>query len=101
MIGFGFSVFKFFQYLRLFESTREQAASLNPGYGPRNFGLLLIMIGTLSLIVAIWQHRTVVKRLAAFDAGQPGLPLSEILAVLVVVLGLVAFASVALRMGPL
>jgi putative membrane protein len=102
MIGFGFSVFKFFQYLRLFEYMREGAGPpAAAAYSPRNFGLLLIVTGTLALVVAIWQHRTSLKRLAKLDGTQPGLSLSEIVAVLVIVLGMFAFANVALRTGPL
>ena len=67
MISFGFSVFKFFEYLRL-------AGMLPAGAGhlPRNFGLLLIVIGTLALVAATWQHRASWESWHASIRAAPG-----------------------------
>ena len=46
MIGFGFSIYKFFDYLRA-------AEGLARAHAPRNFGLTLIALGTLTLLLAI------------------------------------------------
>ena len=96
MISFGFSVFKFFEYLRL---TGMMPAGT--GHSPRNFGLLLIVIGTLALVAATWQHRTELGKLARLDSSRPGLPLSDVVAVLVIVLGVIALVNVTMSMGPL
>ena len=53
MIGFGFTIVKFFQYMPedLANGTirRPQAS--------RNLGMTLIALGTLALAAAAWQHR--------------------------------------------
>src|SRR5271156_2454843 len=52
MIGFGFSIYKFFQYMP------EEIASgtIRRPQAPRNFGLSLIVLGTVALAAAAWQH---------------------------------------------
>jgi putative membrane protein len=52
LISFGFTSYKFFQYLR--ESQKVEPPGL---LGPRGFALLMISIGVNVLIVATLQHR--------------------------------------------
>src|SRR5271167_3687475 len=61
MIGFGFSIYKFFQYLP------EEIANGNirRPQAPRNLGLTLIGLGTLALVAAAWQHRKFLNQLGA------------------------------------
>ena len=49
MIGFGFTIYKFFQYL----PSDLAAGKLTHPYAPRNLGLSLIALGTLALAAAI------------------------------------------------
>ena len=51
MIGFGFTIFKFFQYL----SNQLAAGEIRPR-APRNLTLSLIALGALALTLATWQH---------------------------------------------
>jgi putative membrane protein len=95
MIGFGFTIYKFFQYLP------EEIASgkIQRPQAPRNLGLTLIALGTLALAGAAWQHRNFLK---AIGASQPRYmwSLSFVVAIAVVLIGLVTFYGVLLRSGP-
>src|SRR6202047_4780399 len=57
MIGFGFSIYKFFQYL----PEELAAGNIRRPQAPRNLGLTLIALGTLSLVAATWQHWNFLK----------------------------------------
>jgi putative membrane protein len=59
LISFGFSIYKFFQYVR--ES--GQAATHPSVIGPRGFGLIMITIGVLILVLATIEHRREVRAL--------------------------------------
>lgn len=93
MIGFGFTIYKFFQYLREGEhiATHQNA--------PRNLGMAFIILGTLALLASIWQHREFMKRIDATETKYLW-SLSVIVAILVVLIGVIAFVGVLLRTGP-
>ena len=57
MIGFGFSIYKFFQY----QAEEIAAGNIRRPQAPRNLGLSLIALGTLALAAATWQHRKFLK----------------------------------------
>jgi putative membrane protein len=61
MIGFGFTIFKFFEYL----PEDLAAGNVRRPQGPRNLGLSLIALGTLGLSAAAWQHRNFLKKIGA------------------------------------
>ncbi len=92
MISFGFTMFKFLQQVQSASATRVGV------HGPRNLAMVLIGLGTLSLIAAIAQHISYMNRLGR-GRGAP-LSLATVVAVLVVLTGLLAFAGVAARHGP-
>src|SRR5262245_25244070 len=53
LIAFGFTIYKFFQYLR-----ERQPVAANEGLiGPRGFALIMIGIGLTALILATVEHR--------------------------------------------
>jgi putative membrane protein len=58
LISFGFTIYKFFQYLR--QTQKVEPIGL---VGPRGFSLLMISIGVVVLIVATIQHRRDMKEL--------------------------------------
>ena len=60
LISFGFTVYKFFQYLR-----ESQGAATTGPIGPREFGALMIGIGIASLILATIGHRRSMRALRA------------------------------------
>jgi putative membrane protein len=94
LIGFGFTIYKFFQYLQ----TTEQR-TIGRTYTVRNLGLTLIALGTLALAGAAWQHRDVLKRLGA-EEGKRLWSLSFIVAILVILIGVLAFIGVLTGTGP-
>src|SRR5215468_11048614 len=53
LISFGFTIYKFFQYLR--ESNPERLA--HSVIGPHLFALVMIAIGLIALTLACLQHR--------------------------------------------
>ena len=61
MIGFGFSIYKFFQYL----PEEVAAGNIRRPQAPRNLGMSLIALGTLALIAATWQHWTFLKKIGS------------------------------------
>ena len=61
MIGFGFGIYKFFQYL----PEEVAAGNIKRPQDPRNLGLTLIALGTLALAAAAYQHRTFLKAIGA------------------------------------
>jgi len=95
MIGFGFSIYKFFQYLP------EEIASGNirRPQTPRNLGLTLIALGTMGLAAASWQHRTFLDKIGA-SHGRHVWSISFVVAIAVMLIGAIAFYGVLLRHGP-
>ena len=106
LISFGFTIFQFFRALL----TIQGAQALVRSDAPRRFGLTLVFLGVCLLAAAIWQHVTFMHELNAErravlgDAFAKGerFPFSVALgsAVVLLLVGLVAIASMALRAGP-
>jgi putative membrane protein len=95
MIGFGFTIYKFFQYL---PSEVAQGSISHPN-APRNLGLTLIALGTLALAAATWQHRNFLKDVGAFQSHHTR-SISLVVALMVVLIGLITFYGVLLKQGP-
>jgi putative membrane protein len=95
MIGFGFSIYKFFQYLP------EEIASGNiqRPQAPRNLGMTLIALGTLALAAAAWQHWNFLKEVGASQTRHV-FSISFVVAIFVILIGLLTFYGVLLRHGP-
>ena len=105
LIGFGFTIFQFFQ--RLTESgamTHDRAA--------RRFGIALVVLGIAMLAVGIAFHVSYMKELRRMRVQlkaegliraetQFPVSLSLIVAVLLLLLGVLAMASMAFNVGPL
>ncbi len=90
LITFGFGIAKFFQYLH------EQQGQSAPFLGASTVGMMMIAIGLVGLLLANVQHRRALK---ALREECPGLPLSVAgaMAVLIMVLGILAFVGALLR----
>jgi putative membrane protein len=91
LISFGFTIYKFFQYLR------EDRPALEPGIlGPQGFAGLMIVIGLTALVFATVEHRRSMKAMrAAF--GQVPYSLAAIVAGLIAILGVLGLVSVLFR----
>ena len=85
LITFGFSFYKFFQ----FDVKAPQATLI----GPREFALIMISIGLLSLVFATINHR---RERTALKEMNPEVPRSQAAAVagLVAILGILVFTTV-------
>jgi putative membrane protein len=91
MISFGFTMIKFFQYL---DTSRGPAVGLlGRTWTPEVVGFAMMAIGTVSLCVAVFDHRRELKELR--EAGlERRRSLAFIVASLVALLGVFAFVSV-------
>ncbi len=94
MIGFGFAIYKFFQYL----PEEIAAGTVQRPQAPRNLGLSLITLGTLALAAAAWQHRNFLSTIGASKLRH--FSLSFVIAICVVLIGVITFYGVLLRHGP-
>jgi putative membrane protein len=92
LISFGFTIYKFFQYVRENAQGNPAASALNP----RRFGMSMILVGLFMLVVATVQHRRDLKVLDA-RYGEGPRSLASIVAILVGALGILAFVGVLLR----
>jgi putative membrane protein len=94
LIGFGFTIYKFFQYV-----PEENVGKIPRLHAPRNLGLTLIALGTLALAGAAFQHQHFLKMLGAPRSSRMW-SLSFVAAIAVVLVGILAFYGVLLRRGP-
>jgi putative membrane protein len=95
MIGFGFTIYKFFQYL----PAELAAGNVRRPQAPRNLALTLIALGTLALMAATLQHRLSLNELGASKKRHVW-SISFVVAIFVILIGVLAFYGVLLRSGP-
>ena len=105
LIGFGFTIAQFFHQLRTSEL-------VGPGGHPaRNFGTAFIGLGIALLVMGSLYHLAFMRELRrrrnemtgeGLIHGQSGFPPSMVLitALLLLLIGIAAFASIAFRAGP-
>jgi putative membrane protein len=92
LISFGFTIHKFFQFMALAGGERPKHM-----LGPREFGLLMIIIGLVALLMATLQQR---RDLKALKMQHPDIHIyspAGVLAALVAILGFLAFLAVFFR----
>ncbi len=90
LIAFGFTIFKFFQYL---SSTNELHRHV---LSPWLLGMLMIVLGITALALASLQHRQEMQALRA-ESGPLPRSLAGHMAALIAVLGIVALVMVVFR----
>jgi len=95
MIGFGFTIYKFFQYL----PAQLAAGNVRRPEAPRNLGLTLIALGTVALAAAAWGHRRYLNELGVSQKRHIW-SISFVVAIFVVLTGMIAFYGVLLHSGP-
>jgi putative membrane protein len=91
LISFGFTIYKFFQFLR--EGRPPPAEGF---IGLRGFALLMIGIGLTALLLATVQHQRD-RRALQPEAGPMPYSLAAVVAALIGVLGVLGLLSVLLR----
>jgi putative membrane protein len=92
LISFGFTIYKFFQYLR-----QEQQIADTGLLGPRGFGLLMIGIGLTALAFATVEHRRNMNLLRKSYGAEP-YSLAAIVSGLIAALGVAGLLAVLLRL---
>src|SRR5262245_2868922 len=92
LIGFGFMIYKFFQYLREQQGLEPDGRVL----GPRRFAILMISIGLLALLLATIQQLLLRKKLKRIYP-EASFSLATIMAVFISLLGILALIAVILR----
>jgi len=94
MISFGFTVYKFMQYLH----QEGKPTLIRTERGAENFGMTLIAVGIISLLIASVQYWQLEKR------TNPGkkwhFSLAFVVAGFIVTLGLLALTNTVFRIGP-
>jgi putative membrane protein len=93
LISFGFTVYKFFQYLK-----ESQTAPASGPIGPREFGALLIVIGITALILATIGHQQSLRALREEYGAIVPYSLSTVIAGLIGLLGVLLLFAVIFRM---
>lgn len=95
MISFGFTISKFFSELKEGDVLPE-----GRGNAPRNFGLILIGLGTFLLVAASIQHHMILKNLHVNGiTKRTSLPF--IAATAISLLGLLMLVGILFNLGPL
>jgi putative membrane protein len=90
LIAFGFTIFKFFQYLATDEHRRTIVS-------PWVVGILMILLGLTALGLAWLQHRQAMSALRA-EGGKMPYSISAIMTALIASLGVVALVVVVWRL---
>ena len=88
LISFGFTIYKFFQYMR--DEGRPVEDRI---FGPPQFAMFLIAIGLISLVLATLQHRHEMKVMRVHYAHVP-YSLATVVAGLVAILGVITLTAV-------
>jgi len=95
MIGFGFFIYKFFQFVL----DRITVAAALRTQAPRNLGIVLTGLGTFVVVAAAIQHWSYVKNLRTDQPYKPW-DLSFFVAGLTAIVGAIMLGSILLRSGP-
>lgn len=96
LITFGFAVYKFFQLETAGVASKTGPLIKTTLIGPREFGMVLISIGLLSILLGVYEHR---RDLRALRKEYPDMPRSgtQVIAVLMATLGTLALVGVIYR----
>ncbi len=95
MISFGFTIFKLFGELKQSDVLPE-----NRGNAPRNFGLILVGLGTFFLIAASIQNHFILKDLYT-EGIKKRISLPVIAAIVISLLGVTMLFGIFFKIGPL
>lgn len=96
LVGFGFTIYKFFQYLRESKNILGNMGTNRP----RNLGLVLVALGTVLLIVAIVEYILYLRRLNRETGKKFAVSPTLFAALLVTIIGLFALFNLLFRLGP-
>jgi putative membrane protein len=92
LISFGFTVYKFFE----FEAGKSLPVATGRLLSPRVFGMIMIGTGLVALLLSTIEHRRNLNALAP-EPGAAHASVAGVLAVMIAVMGLAAFAAALVR----
>jgi putative membrane protein len=90
LISFGFTIYKFF------DIEKGLAKPANRLIGPREFSLIVVGVGLISLLLGTVEHRRGMRSLHAECPGLPRSPTS-VLAAMISILGILALVAIIFR----
>lgn len=96
MIGFGFTIYKFFQYLLETNLTGRLTH-----YAPRNFGIALVALGMLLLALAIAEYVLFLRDLSSRTGQKFPVSMALVSALLLSVVGILVLINLLFQMGPI
>jgi putative membrane protein len=97
MISFGFSIYKFFQYLLESNLTAGQLQH----QAPRNFGVALVSLGMILLALAILEYFLFLRNLSRETGQKYPISTALIAAILLSVIGVLVLINLLFRTGPI
>ncbi len=97
MISFGFSIYKFFQYL--LES--NLTAGHLQHYAPRNFGVALVSLGMILLALAILEYFLFLRNLTRETGQKYPISTALVAALLLSAIGVLVLVNLLFRTGPI
>jgi len=84
LITFGFTLYKAFEYLGEHEAPAARGRAFAEA---RHFGVLMIGIGVIGLMMALYQHLKRVKRTRLLDSELPVVTVASVVAILFAAIG--------------
>ena len=97
MITFGFSIYKFFQYI---QESNVIAGKL-PHYAPRNFGVALVGLGMVLQAMAVVEYYSFQRNLSRETGKKFPISLALVASILLSVIGILVLINLLFRAGPI
>lgn len=95
LIGFGFTIYKFFQYM-----TETPGFEKFPSVGARNLGLALLFLGAAMLVMAVIQQIVFLRRLSRESGNKFPISIALVSSICMLAIGLLALANIIFHIGP-
>ena len=95
LIGFGFTIYKFFQYLSDMPGFEKL-----PSVGARNLGMALLILGAAMLFMAVAQQIVFLRRLSSMSGHKFPISIALVSSICMLAIGLLALANIVFRFGP-
>ncbi len=97
LISFGFTIFKFFQYL-----VESDLISGNiPHHAPRNFGVALVGLGMILQAMAIVEYFLFQRKLSREEGQKFPVSTALVASILLSLLGILVLLNLLFRIGPI
>jgi putative membrane protein len=95
LIGFGFTLYKFFEYMR-----EQPGFDKMTTFGPRNLGLVMVLLGAVMLALSTWQHIAYVYKISKLSGHEFPISASMVGSIIMMIIGFFAVMSILFHVGP-